>query len=51
MRGSGLSDNMNGKPQQTAADFMVIALSPILIMALVGSLSVFLLQRFTRDRW
>ena len=37
---------MNGKPQQTAADFMVIALSPILIMALVGSLCFFLVEVF-----
>jgi hypothetical protein len=37
---------MNGKPQQTAADVMVIALSPILIMALVGSLCFFLVEVF-----
>ena len=37
---------MNGKPQQTAADFMVIALSPILIMCMVGSLCFFLIEVF-----
>jgi hypothetical protein len=34
------------KPQQTAADYMVIALSPALIMALVGSLCFFLVEVF-----
>ncbi|HEY3856034.1 MAG TPA: DUF4129 domain-containing protein [Verrucomicrobiae bacterium] len=34
------------KPQQTAADLMVIALSPILIMGLVGSLCFFLVEVF-----
>ncbi len=36
------------KPQKTAADFMVIALSPALIMALVGSLCFFLIEVFYR---
>jgi hypothetical protein len=34
------------KPQQTAADFMVVALSPVLIMRLVGSLCFFLIEVF-----
>jgi hypothetical protein len=34
------------KPQKTAADYMVIALSPALIMALVGSLCFFLVEVF-----
>jgi hypothetical protein len=38
------------KPQKTAADFMVTALSPILIMALVGSLCFFLIEVFYRGR-
>jgi hypothetical protein len=37
---------MAGKPQQTVADYMVIALSPVLIMALVGSLCFFLIEVF-----
>src|SRR5271169_2140453 len=36
------------KPQKTAADYMVIALSPALIMALVGSLCFFLVEVFYR---
>src|SRR5437870_8193637 len=32
------------KPQQTLADYVTIALSPVLIMALVGSLIFFLLE-------
>jgi hypothetical protein len=36
------------KPQKTAADYMVIALSPALIMALVGSLCFFLVGVFYR---
>src|SRR5207245_10384525 len=32
------------KPQQTLADYVTIALSPMLIMALVGSLIFFLLE-------
>jgi Domain of unknown function (DUF4129) len=36
------------KPQKTAADFIVIALSPALIMALVGSLCFFLIEVFYR---
>src|SRR5207248_7175005 len=32
------------KPQQTLADYVTIALSPALIMALVGSLIFFLLE-------
>jgi hypothetical protein len=38
------------KPQKTAADYMVIALSPVLIMALVGSLCFFLIEVFYRGR-
>jgi hypothetical protein len=34
------------KPQKTAADFMVVALSPALIMALVGSICFFLIEVF-----
>jgi hypothetical protein len=45
------------KPQKTAADFVVIALSPALIMVLVGSICFFLIQVFYRgpmagtERW
>src|SRR5580658_2798294 len=45
------------KPQKTAADFMVIALSPALIMVLVGSICFFLIEVFYRgpmagtERW
>jgi hypothetical protein len=35
-----------GKPQKTAADYIVVALSPVLIMALVGSLCFFLIEVF-----
>jgi hypothetical protein len=38
------------KPQKTVADFMVAALSPVLIMALVGSLCFFLIEVFYRGR-
>jgi hypothetical protein len=38
------------KPRQTAADYMVIALSPVLIMALVGSLCFFLIEVFYRGQ-
>src|SRR5271156_3196293 len=38
------------KPGQTAADYMVIALSPALIMALVGSLCFFLIEVFYRGK-
>ena len=38
------------KPQKTAADFMVIALSPALIMMLVGSLCFFLIEVFYRGK-
>src|SRR5665213_1197749 len=38
------------KPAKTAADYMVIALSPALIMALVGSLCFFLIEVFYRGR-
>jgi hypothetical protein len=38
------------KPQKTAADFMVIALSPALIMVLVGSLCFFLIEVFYRGQ-
>ncbi len=34
------------KPQQTVADYMVVALSPALIMALVGSICFFLIEVF-----
>src|SRR5215472_9080517 len=34
----------NKKPQQSLADYVTIALSPVLIMALVGSLIFFLLE-------
>ena len=36
------------KPAKTAADYMVIGISPVLIMLLVGSLSFFLIQVFYR---
>jgi hypothetical protein len=36
------------KPTKTLADYMVIAISPVLIMLLVGSLSFFLIQVFYR---
>jgi hypothetical protein len=38
------------KPRKTAADYMVIALSPALIMALVGSLCFFLTEVFYRGQ-
>src|SRR5271170_1390063 len=38
------------KPHKTAADYMVIALSPALIMALVGSLCFFLVEVFYRGK-
>jgi hypothetical protein len=38
------------KPQKTAADYMVIALSPALIMMLVGSLCFFLIEVFYRGK-
>src|ERR1039458_1966431 len=38
------------KPRKTVADFMVIALSPVLIMALVGSLCFFLIEVFYRGQ-
>jgi hypothetical protein len=38
------------KPQKTIADYMVIALSPILIMALVGSLCFFLIAILYRSQ-
>src|SRR5262249_16252521 len=36
------------KPQKTLADYLVIAISPVLIMILVGSLAFFLIQIFYR---
>src|ERR1041385_53005 len=36
------------KPQKTFADYIVIAISPALIMLLVGSLAFFLIQVFYR---
>lgn len=45
------------RPQQTLADYVVIAINPVLIMALVGSLVFFLLEMFyagehvVRLRW
>jgi hypothetical protein len=41
---------MPNKPHKTAADYMVIALSPALIMALVGSLCFFLIEVFYRGK-
>ena len=38
------------KPQKTAADYMIIALSPALIMMLVGSLCFFLIDVFYRGK-
>jgi hypothetical protein len=38
------------KPNKTAADYMVIAISPVLIMALVGSLCFFLIEVFYRGK-
>lgn len=38
------------KPRKTAADYMVIAISPALIMALVGSLCFFLVEVFYRGQ-
>src|SRR5271157_38312 len=38
------------KPQQTLTDYLVIALSPALIMALVGSLCFFLIEVFYRGQ-
>ncbi len=37
---------LHGKPQQTVADYIVVALSPALIMALVGSICFFLIEVF-----
>ena len=39
---------MTPKPKKTLADYMVIGISPVLIMLLVGSLSFFLIQVFYR---
>ena len=36
------------KPAKTAADYLVIGVSPVLIMLLVGSLSYFLIEVFFR---
>jgi uncharacterized protein DUF4129 len=36
------------RPQKTSADYLVIAVSPVLIMLLVGSLSFFLVEVFYR---
>jgi hypothetical protein len=38
----------SSKPAKTPADYMVIGISPVLIMLLVGSLSFFLIQVFYR---
>ena len=38
----------SSKPAKTLADYMVIGISPVLIMLLVGSLSFFLIQVFYR---
>jgi hypothetical protein len=38
------------KPRKTVADYMAIALSPVLIMALVGSLCFFLIEVFYRGQ-
>jgi hypothetical protein len=37
-----------GKPHRTAVDYLVIGLSPVLIMLLVGSLTFFLIEVFFR---
>jgi hypothetical protein len=39
------------RPQQTSVDYVVIALSPLLIMVLVGSLCFFLLEVFYRGEF
>ena len=39
------------RPQKTLADYVVIAISPALIMLLVGSLSYFLLEVFYDGQW
>ena len=41
---------MAGKPQKTVVDYMVMALSPALIMALVGALCFFLIEIFYRGQ-
>ena len=47
-RGDGEVIDDPAKPAKTAADYMVIALSPVLIMLLVGSLCFFLIEVFFR---
>ncbi len=37
------------RPQKTVADYLVIAISPLLIMVLVGSLCFFLIEVFSRS--
>jgi hypothetical protein len=46
-------DNSSGRPNQTVVDYVTIALSPALIMGLVGSLVFFLLEVFykTDGEW
>lgn len=41
---------MAGKPQKTVVDYMVMALSPVLIMVLVGTLCFFLIEIFYRGQ-
>jgi len=36
------------KPNKTVADYMIISISPVLIMLLVGSLCFFLIEVFFR---
>jgi hypothetical protein len=39
------------KPRPTLADYIIIAISPALIMALVGSLVFFLLELFYQGQY
>ena len=39
------------KPRPTLADYMIIAISPALIMALVGSLVFFLIELFYQGQY
>lgn len=38
------------KPMKTPADFLVIGISPVLVMLLVGSLCFFLIQVFFQGK-
>src|SRR5215469_4908270 len=42
------TDKDQEKPQKTLADYVVVAISPMLIMLIVGSLCFFLIQVFYR---